>query len=133
MGVMKTILGSNLGFKEIASNIGKESKKVAEKYTTGRIINKNGGNWQDTPIGKRFGINVDTDGFVSKEITGKHKLHSLILNDKGETSYKRIAGIAAGTGLAGYAGISSVGRIASGGGLYRDADGNFDLMGIPVF
>lgn len=32
----------------------------------------------------------------------------------------------------GYMGLSAAGRIATGGGLYRDSDGNFDIIGIPI-
>lgn len=36
------------------------------------------------------------------------------------------------TAFGAYTGASAVGRIASGGGLYRDSDGNFDIIGIPI-
>lgn len=45
----------------------------------------------------------------------------------GSLNYGRTAGAVAGT----YMGLSTVGRIASGGGLYRDSGGNFDLIGVP--
>ena len=32
---------------------------------------------------------------------------------------------------AGFVGASSLGRLASGGGIYKDADGNTDIIGIP--
>ena len=32
---------------------------------------------------------------------------------------------------AGFVGASSLGRLASGGGVYKDADGNTDIIGIP--
>lgn len=47
--------------------------------------------------------------------------------DNGEFSYLRAGGV----GIAGITGISAAGRIASGGGLYRDADGEFNIIGIP--
>lgn len=56
------------------------------------------------------------------------KTKALAMNDKGEYSGARIAGM----GAAGYMGLSAAGRIASGGGLFRDADGNFDIIGIPI-
>lgn len=31
----------------------------------------------------------------------------------------------------GFVGASSLGRLASGGGIYKDADGNTDIIGIP--
>ena len=41
-------------------------------------------------------------------------------------------GMYAGTIAGGYMGLSAAGRIATGGGLYRDSDGNFDIIGIPI-
>lgn len=38
---------------------------------------------------------------------------------------------AAGTGFAAYAGLNTVYRIGSGGGIYRDRNGNTDLIGLP--
>lgn len=32
---------------------------------------------------------------------------------------------------AGFVGASSLGRLASGGGIYKDADGNTDIIGVP--
>ena len=32
---------------------------------------------------------------------------------------------------AGFVGASAFGRLASGGGIYKDADGNTDIIGIP--
>jgi len=56
------------------------------------------------------------------------RFKSLALYDKNnEFSYIRAGGI----GIAGITGVSAAGRIASGGGLYRDSDGNFDIIGIP--
>lgn len=56
------------------------------------------------------------------------RFKSLALYDKNnEFSYLRAGGI----GIAGITGVSAAGRIASGGGLYRDADGEFNIIGIP--
>ena len=41
--------------------------------------------------------------------------------------YSKIAGDTA----IGYMGLSAIGRIATGGGLYKDSDGNTDIIGIP--
>jgi len=56
------------------------------------------------------------------------RVKSMFYNSQGKLSKKRVAGVAG----AGYMGVSSVGRIATGGGLYRDSDGNFDIIGVPI-
>ena len=47
--------------------------------------------------------------------------------DTGKLSMKR----AAVAGLATYAVPATAGRLASGGGIYKDSHGNTDIMGIP--
>lgn len=101
----------------------KDIKNVVDKD----FLVKEGGVWQATPKGKKLGINPDVDGFVDKDITNMQRAKSLLLNDDGKYSKARIAGAAAG----GLMGMSAAGRIASGGGLYRDSDGNFDVIGVP--
>ena len=36
-----------------------------------------------------------------------------------------------GTIAGAYMGVSAAGRIATGGGLYKDSDGNTDIIGVP--
>lgn len=64
----------------------------------------------------------------SADITDTDRLKSLYYNKDGSYNKTMIGGTLAG----GYMGISAAGRIASGGGLYRDSEGNFDVIGIPV-
>lgn len=64
----------------------------------------------------------------SADITDTDRLKSLYYNKNGSYNKTMIGGTFAG----GYMGISAAGRIASGGGLYRDSEGNFDIIGIPV-
>lgn len=45
------------------------------------------------------------------------------LTEKGEANIAKIAG--------GYLGVSAGARILSGGGLYRDKNGNANLIGVP--
>lgn len=52
---------------------------------------------------------------------------SMLYHQDGSLAKGRIAGGIAGA----YMGVSSAGRIASGGGLYKDSDGNTDIMGVP--
>ena len=58
---------------------------------------------------------------------GLEGLWKSVKDDKGDYSFGKI-GLAAG-GV--YMGGSTVGRIASGGGIYKDADGNTDIIGLP--
>lgn len=66
----------------------------------------------------------------TKNVAGKGYMRAIentFRNADGSVNYKRAAGAAAGT----YMGISAAGRIVSGGGLYRDSGGNFDIIGVP--
>ena len=57
----------------------------------------------------------------------KDRLEAMYRNEDGSINKSAIAGTAA----AGYVGASAAGRIISGGGLYKDADGNTDIIGSP--
>lgn len=57
---------------------------------------------------------------IENIVGGIKKAH---LNDEGKYSLSRIAGSAIG--------VSAAARIVSGGGIYRDKDGNANLIGIP--
>lgn len=48
--------------------------------------------------------------------------------DLGEMSYKRMAGV----GLAAFAAVNVPYRMLSGGSLYRDSNGNSNLIGVPL-
>lgn len=65
------------------------------------------------------------------------------MNNAGSTVAERLAtvgteaskytrGDAIRFGMATYAAGSVAGRVASGGGVYRDSQGNFDIAGIPI-
>lgn len=49
--------------------------------------------------------------------------HSKMVNGKPQLSVKKVAGTAMGVGIAG--------RVATGGGLYRDRYGNVNVPGVP--
>ena len=53
--------------------------------------------------------------------------NSRFLNETGDLRIGRAAGAA----MVGYTGLSTAGRIVTGGGLYKDAEGNTDIIGIP--
>lgn len=53
--------------------------------------------------------------------------YKMVMN-KGTTDEWRLSGAkVAGAGI----GLSGAGRLLSGGGVYKDADGNTDIIGIP--
>jgi len=53
----------------------------------------------------------------------KDALSSTFKNSNGNLNYGKIAGS--------YIGVSAATRIATGGGLYKDKNGNTDIIGIP--
>lgn len=124
-GLMKnvgsTVLHSNQPIKKIG-----EATKAAFKDTTDARIYKN------EKLANKLGYEMK-DGRLVKEngdpaiISNKDRLESMYRNDDGSWNKTAIGGTIAG----GYMGVSAAGRVASGGGLYRDSDGNFDLIGIP--
>lgn len=75
-------------------------------------------------------ISIDKDGYMSN-LSLNNRFNMSYLNQDGSFNKSKIGTHIAGSTLLGYSGLSSAGRLASGGGLYRDSDGNFDLMGIP--
>ena len=125
LGLMKnvgsTVLHSNQPIKKIG-----EATKAAFKDTTDARIYKN------EKLANKLGYEMK-DGRLVKEngdpaiISNKDRLESMYRNDDGSWNKTAIGGTIAG----GYMGVSAAGRVASGGGLYRDSDGNFDLIGIP--
>lgn len=66
------------------------------------------------------------------EMTGKQLLKSLYTNRDGTWNKSALAKTGAAIGAVGYGVPATVGRIASGGGLYRDSDGKFDIIGVPI-
>lgn len=59
-------------------------------------------------------------------------IKAMHLKDNGKINWKRVTGTGAAVGAVGYGIPATVGRIASGGGLYRDSDGKFDVIGVPI-
>lgn len=57
--------------------------------------------------------------------------HIKSIDDKGKEISNLNYGAIAETAATGWIGASTIGRVATGGGLYRDADGNTDIIGIP--
>lgn len=64
----------------------------------------------------------------STDRTGDNaKWYDMVMN-KGESDEWRLSGGKVAFGLFG---ASAAGRLLSGGGIYKDADGNTDIIGIP--
>lgn len=112
------------------NNIKKSFKKTKSHYR--RKINRSltsldeNGQLSLTKKGEAVGLKIK-DNALENNISTKQTLHSLLLNDDGSKSTLKIAG----AGAVGLMGVGAGGRILSGGGLYRDSDGNFDIIGVP--
>ena len=91
-----------------------DGEKAAEKY-----IENNG-------VSHTFGESS------YKTLSDSDLLKSLAYNRNGEASLGNVAQVGVTGALGAYAGVAIPGRIITGGGLYRDSDGNFDIMGIPI-
>lgn len=76
--------------------------------------------------GKNITFGATGNGF-GKDVSNATRLKSMYYNKDGSLSKKAVAGTVAGS----YLGLSAAGRIATGGGLYKDSDGNTDLIGVP--
>lgn len=128
MGMLGLILHSNQPIKKIGEATKAAFKDMTDvfKDTTDARIYKN------EKLANKLGYEMK-DGRLVKEngdpaiISNKDRLESMYRNDDGSWNKTAIGGTIAG----GYMGVSAAGRVASGGGLYRDSDGNFDLIGIP--
>ena len=67
-----------------------------------------------------------------KGLSNWQALKSMHLKDNGKVNWGKVAKTGAIGGAIGYGIPATVGRIASGGGLYRDSDGKFDIIGVPI-
>lgn len=142
--VFKTILDSNKSINEISINPGKivqdsikdarfsynkvKATDMNDTYLKRAGITTNNGKYYNS---KGEEVNIDKDGYMNN-LSLDNRFRMSYLNNDGSLDKSRIATHVAGLGAAGYVGLSSVGRLASGGGLYRDSDGNFDIIGLPI-
>ena len=79
-------------------------------------------------VGIAYGKTVgNLKGAASSFINGGFSGVKDFYTPDGKVSGSRIALTAFGA----YSIPATVGRIASGGGIYRDSEGNFDIIGIP--
>ena len=109
----------------IQGNLKRMEKLLLDTASGNRLVTLKNGGFSPTAVGRRVGIEESSDTFP--KISNSQALKSLLVNDDGRYSKARIAGAAAG----GLMGVSATGRILSGGGLYRDSGGNFDVIGVP--
>lgn len=129
------------GFRGTTTAIGQGSKAVT-LGDIGNVVTGRGGDL--SAVERTFKILGRHDAF--EEVNGKVKLktgwqsmeHKYGFWDnmkiahmdlaKGEYSKKKVL-TSAGTA---YVGAMAAGRVLSGGGIYRDKDGNTDIIGLPI-
>lgn len=125
LGLIKNVGSTVLHSNQPIKKIGEATKAAFKDMTDARI-------YKNEKLANKLGYEMK-DGRLVKEngdpaiISNKDRLESMYRNDDGSWNKTAIGGTIAG----GYMGVSAAGRVASGGGLYRDSDGNFDLIGIP--
>ena len=122
----KTINQITTSPKEIFQE-GVKASDMNERYLKRAGITKKDNKYYND---KNEEISIDKDGYMSN-LSLNNRFHMSYLNSNGSFDKSKIGTHVAGSTLLGYSGLSSAGRLASGGGLYRDSDGKFDLMGIP--
>ena len=128
------------GVEAMVDAFGHDTKALNAKTFVGSLTAKGANQETQAKILSRLGVK---DAFET--IDGKEVLKSDLSNVKmnygffdhvklahmdmktGGYSAKKIAGTAVGTYMTGAAGY----RVLSGGGLYKDADGNTNIIGIP--
>lgn len=125
------------GLDEVLGKVGKEFGEMLSASVKGKKVN---GTYQAiNHIGNNYlgGAEYLTRGFKEgawdlKKTFGKFDEAGKALNAAGKVlgegekqalNYGKIAGS--------YIGVSAATRIATGGGLYRDKNGNTDIIGIP--
>ena len=101
---------------------GKEAYTEAKNYMTNKIntVNSVPYKFGDAVAG---GIRDSAKYYRKNDTTIKDSLNVGFKNSKGELRPERIAGAAFGIGVAG--------RVVSGGGLYKDRNGNTNIPGVP--
>lgn len=125
MNIGKLLFGAGRG---LASDMAGQMRRSAE--TLGQVYDYRTKINRPAAFRRAMGYSNDVNLFnVPNKMSTTARIKAGLMNDRGEYSRPRMVGATFGV----YAGATSIGRIASGGGLYRDADGNFDLMGVPFF
>lgn len=129
-GLMKNVGSTVLHSNQPINNLRTVAKDTWKSQMDDRILG-------NTKIADKLGYKVEGTGPEKKlldkngnqaKISNTDRLKAMYKNDDGSWNKTAIGGTIAG----GYMGVSAAGRIASGGGLYRDSDGNFDVIGVPL-
>lgn len=125
MNIGKALFGAGRG---LASDMAGQMRRSAE--TLGQVYDYRTKMNRPAAFRRAMGYGNDVNLYnVPHQMTPMARIKAGLMNDRGEYSKPRQIGAALGV----YAGATSAGRILSGGGLYRDSNGNFDLMGVPFF
>lgn len=103
----------------VSNEAGKAAKKAAgevleEVLTSNSAIKK---------LDEFTGVGTFAASLLDKKTLDQAAKAAGYLNQQGEVNFTKIAG--------GYLGVSAGARILSGGGLYRDKNGNANLIGVP--
>ena len=121
-----TVLKSNIAINKIKTDVRDVvGRRIMGAESAGLRKRLGYGGSNATGITNANGKEISSG--IDRGISDKDRLKSLYYNKDGSYNKTMIGGTIAGA----YIGVSSAGRIATGGGLYRDSDGNFDLMGVP--
>lgn len=123
MNIGKSLFGAGRG---LASDMAGQMRRSAE--TLGQIYDYSTKMNRPAAFRRAMGYGNDVNLFnVPDKMTPMARIKAGLMNDRGQYSKPRQIGAALGV----YAGTMSAGRILSGGGLYRDSNGNFDIIGVP--
>lgn len=130
MGVLSEIgnvIKSNIAINKIKTGMRGVVDRRIMAQDAGGIRSKLGytGNYISGNIKNKAGKEIAIS--TGKGISNSDRIASIYMNKDGSVNKTMVAGTIAG----GYLGVSSAARIASGGGLYRDSDGNTDVIGVP--
>ena len=133
LGAVKQFLRSNGTINEImgmsksaVSDMTRQMKETAK--VAGQVYDYRTKMNRPAVFRRAMGYGNDVNLFnVPDKMTPMARIKAGLMNDRGQYSKPRQIGAALGV----YAGTMSAGRILSGGGLYRDSNGNFDIMGVP--
>ena len=113
------------GFSEVLSKAGKEFGDMLGASVKGKKIN--GTNKAINAIGNNFmgvpEVAARVMGKAGHQQTGFKKAMAETFKPNGKLDYGKIAGS--------YIGVSAAARVASGGGLYKDRNGNTNIAGVP--
>ena len=130
MGVLSEIgnvIKSNIAINKIKTGMRGVVDRRIMAQDTGGIRSKLGytGNYISGNIKNKAGKEIAIS--TGKGISNSDRIASIYMNKDG--SFNKTMGAATIAG--GYLGVSSAARIVSGSGLYRDSDGNTDIIGVP--